>query len=164
MGYRGYMHIGTSAPLDSSNDVCLGKLFGYVDDKNCDKLQVLPVIAFALEYGMQHQFKIDDSCGYTHEIWTMDDITQSPHYTPYTKIIADLCDQHNEMTLILPKYMMIPFLIAYYNDRQTYYITHNPLPIITSFDMEAVAKLTAYFELSAYPLFGDFEDIIIYWE
>lgn len=35
MGYRGYMHAGTASPLNGCDDLCLGKLFAYVDDKDC---------------------------------------------------------------------------------------------------------------------------------
>lgn len=159
MGYRGYIHLGTSSPLDCGKDICIGKLFGYVDDKNLSELQVLPYVAFALEYGMQHPYTVFYNDDEEKEVWTTEDFNMG--YRQQT--ISTICDERNELTLVIPKWLLIPFLIAYYNDQQRFYITENKQPTLGIGDPTAVLTILVKYDIPQDFLQNSAVHYILYW-
>lgn len=158
MGYRGYIHLGTSSPLHCGKDICIGKLFGYVDDKNLSDMQVLPYVAFALEYGMQHPYTVFYN-NEDMEVWTTEDLNMG--YC--LKTISMLCDDRNELTLVIPKWFLIPFLIAYYNDQQRFYITENKQPTLSLTDPLAVQTVLVKYNIPQDFLNNTAVHYILYW-
>ncbi len=160
MGYRCYIHpvIHGSEP-DCGDDPCIGKLIGYVDDEHINDLSVLPFIAYGLQYGQQH-----GDTGDTLNIETLDDLCGEINRW-HDMTVGEYMDQCNEPRILLPWYMLIPFLIAYYNDKQRF-ITENKQPLLDPAKLpQAVQTVLNYFS-DITPIYHEWESVqefIIYW-
>lgn len=166
MGYRAYLHFADGKPL-SADDICLGKLFGYVPDEHITELETLPMVAYALQYGMKYKGKEIMGWCTPREFWNMDDLID-PEINVFKECIADICDTRNELTLILPYYMLVPFLIAYYNDQQRFYIQSENKTYLSYSNMaEAIQTLLLrYSDLSSHlhsPEAEKADEFILYW-
>lgn len=166
MGYRAYIHFVDGKPL-SADDLCIGKLFGYVQDEHITELETLPYVAYALQYGMKYHGKEIMGWCTPRQYWDMEDLID-PEINVYQARIENICDTRNELTLILPYYMLVPFLIAYYNDQQRFYIQSDNKTYLSYANMaEAIQTLLLrYSDLSSYlhkPEVEKAEEFILYW-
>ena len=155
MGYRCYIHPVNGTDPDCGDDPCIGKLIGYVDDKHINDLSVLPYIAYGLQYGQQHGADMDVDTMDVLGRWMCDD----------TSTLGTYMDVIQMQRILIPWYMLIPFLIAYYNDKQCYYITKNKQPLLDPAKLpDAVRTVLYYFDIM--PIYHEWESVqefIIYW-
>jgi len=157
MGYRCYIHpIIHGKDLDCGDDPCIGKLIGYVDDEHINDLSVLPFIAYGLQYGQQH--------GGDLNVQTLDDLHGDVNRWRDMSV-GEYMDDCKYQRILLPWYMLIPFLIAYYNDKQRYFMV-NKQPLLDPAKLPQAVQTVLYFFSDIMPIYHEWESVqefIIYW-
>lgn len=158
MGYRCYIHPVNGSDPDCGDDPCIGKLIGYVDDEHINDLSVLPFIAYGLQYGQQHGANLD--------VDTFNDVCADLDRWGY-KSLGEYMDCCIGQRILIPWYMLIPFLIAYYNDQQRYYITHNKQPLLDPAKLPQAVETVLHYYSDIITIDTDewqnVQEFIIYW-